>query len=173
MEPTSYPKDDPGPQTLLTSSTESENGARLLSMLSKASGYVGVINAAGSRFQGDSGAMKPVLTQLRQRGLLYLELRTATQSASPPIASALGLPYASVDRVLDSPATRDGVDRALAELEATARQKGTAIGVIGPHPVALERLEAWFNTLPQKGIVAVPVSAVAAPAGAGAVASTN
>ncbi|GIL39591.1 divergent polysaccharide deacetylase family protein [Roseiterribacter gracilis] len=173
MEPTSYPKDDPGPQTLLTSSTETDNSTRLLSMLSRASGYVGIINSAGSRFQGDSGAMKPVLTQLRQRGLLYLELRTATQSASPPIVQALGLPYASVDRVLDSPATRVAVDTALAELEATARQKGFAIGVIGPHPIALERLQAWFGTLAQKGIVAVPVSAVATASGAGPVASTN
>jgi uncharacterized protein len=173
MEPTSYPKDDPGPQTLLTSSTETDNSTRLLSMLSRASGYVGIINSAGSRFQGDSGAMKPVLTQLRQRGLLYLELRTATQSASPPLVQALGLPSASVDRVLDSPATRAAVDTALAELEATARQKGFAIGVIGPHPIALERLQAWFGTLSQKGIVAVPVSAVATASGAGPVASTN
>ncbi|MDB5368192.1 MAG: divergent polysaccharide deacetylase family protein [Rhodospirillales bacterium] len=173
MEPNTYPKDDPGPQTLLTSATETDNTARLTSMLTRASGYVGIINSSGSRFQGDTGAMKPILTQLRQRGLLYVELRTATQSAAPPLAAALGLPYANVDRVLDSPATRAAVDLALAELEGTARHKGFAIGVISPHPAALERLAAWFATLPQKGIVAVPVSAVAAPAGPAPVASTN
>jgi uncharacterized protein len=171
MEPSTYPKDDPGPQTLLTSATEADNSARLTSMLTRASGYVGVVNTAGSRFLGDPGAMKPVLTQLRQRGLLYVELRTAPQSAASTLAQALGLPFATVDRVVDSPATRAGVDLALAELETTARRKGFAIGVVNAHPAVLERLAAWYATLPQKGIVPVPVSAVAAPSGSGTVAS--
>lgn len=164
MEPDSYPKNDPGPATLLTSLTEDSNSLRLTGMLTRASGYVGMINTQGSKFLAEPATLRPVLAQLRQRGLLFVESKTAAASAVPTIARELALPYAQVDKVLDQQPSKVAIDKALAELEATAKRKGFAIGMAGTYPVTIERLNAWLPTLQAKGIAIVPVTAVGAPA---------
>jgi polysaccharide deacetylase 2 family uncharacterized protein YibQ len=164
MEPDSYPKNDPGPATLLTSLTEDSNSVRLTGMLTRASGYVGMINVQGGRFLAEPATLRPVLAQRRPRGLLFVESRTAAASAVPTIARELALPYAQVDRVLDQTPSKRAIDKQLAELEATARRKGYAIGLAGTYPVTVERLNAWLPTLQAKGIAIVPVTAVGAPA---------
>lgn len=160
MEPTDFPNTDPGPQTLLTALTGRQNLERLTWTLERAQGYVGVINAQGSRFTASADAMRPVIDRLFQRGLLMVDARTAPNSVAVRIADDVGLPRAYADRLIDQEASRPAIDRALADLERLARQNGAAVGIAQTYPVTFERLINWLAQIESRGFVIAPVSAV-------------
>lgn len=162
MEPESYPLDDPGPHTLLTGLKPSENLERLRWMLSRFTGYVGVIDDHGSRFATAESAMLPILAELGGRGLLYLDSRAADRGLSADLARRVGLPHAVNDRVIDNPATRDSIDARLAEVEQIASRKGMAVALAFHYPVTLERLSAWVRNVEDRGFVLAPISALVA-----------
>lgn len=159
MEPAGYPLNDPGDRALLTGQPMAENLDRLDWALSRAQGYVGAIGAIGGmrgeRFAALPEAIGAVQQALFQRGLLYIDPRPG----APPPARAWGR---SVDVLLDEPAgTRGEIDRRLAELEAVARDRGTALGLAGSaSPVVVERIAAWAQGLEARGLVLAPVSAM-------------
>jgi polysaccharide deacetylase 2 family uncharacterized protein YibQ len=160
MEPTDFPNTAPGPQTLLTALTGRQNLERLTWTLERAQGYVGVINAQGSRFTASADAMRPVIDRLFQRGLLMVDARTATNSVAVRIADDVGLPRAYADRLIDQEASRPAIDRALADLERLARQNGSALGIAQTYPVTFERLINWLPQIEARGFVIAPVSAI-------------
>ncbi len=160
MEPETYPQDDPGPLTLLTSLGPDRNRERLNHVLSRGIGYVGVVSTMGSRFTATPDSLEPMLAALAQRGLLVLDSRTTSQSTVSRLAASVGMPWAVSDRFIDSVASRDAIDLKLRELEEIALEDGNAIGVGLPFPVTLERLHAWIPSLEERGIVLAPISAV-------------
>jgi hypothetical protein len=169
MEPFNYPALDPGPHTLLTtlpfaneesSAPFDDNQARLDWLLSRFSGYVGVTNFLGDKFISDPESLTPVLESLRDRGLMFLNARTAPSSVAGQLAADLALPQALNNRFIDNEASRVAIDARLFELERIAKSEGTAVGIGFPYPVTLERVARWVPTLREKGIVLAPISAV-------------
>ncbi|MEJ0018737.1 MAG: divergent polysaccharide deacetylase family protein [Acetobacteraceae bacterium] len=163
MEPTGFPLNDPGRQAMMTSLTPEQNRPRLMWALSRITGYVGVtgIEAGmrGERFASMPDEMNPVLAEVARRGLLYVDPR--------PGSEALPLAWnRSVDVVIDEPATGPDIDEKLARLSALAREKGSALGLVGTvRPVTTQRLIAWTSGLAADGLALAPVSAlVRAPA---------
>ncbi|MFI5024909.1 MAG: divergent polysaccharide deacetylase family protein [Alphaproteobacteria bacterium] len=149
-----------GPQALLTAVTPAENLARLSWLLSRFTGYVGATNYMGSSFSSAEEDMRPILAELKERGLLFLDSGTSGNSATARIARQLGLPEAATERIIDTEASRDAIDQRLQAVEDEARQKGASIAVGFPYPVTIERVAAWTATLAQKGISLAPVSAM-------------
>jgi polysaccharide deacetylase 2 family uncharacterized protein YibQ len=160
MEPVDFPREDPGPATLLTTLTPEQNLERLEWTMSRAIGYVGVTNFMGSRFAASPDALQPILQVLKGRGLLLLETRVSNQSQIASIGDGLSLPRAADDRNLDGDLTRGGIEQALAELEQIARRKDGAIGVGSDFPITIERIAAWAETVDGKGFVLAPLSAM-------------
>lgn len=159
-EPPEFPRNDPGPYTLLAALSPAENLDRLEYVLSRVPGYVGVVTTTAGRFFANEEALQPVLTLLRRRGLLYLDGRGSPRSVAQQMAQAVGLPRAYGNRVLDAEASRGAIDNRLAELEKIARESGIAIGIGQPYPVTIERVANWYETLDAKGLALVPVTAV-------------
>lgn len=158
MEPQGYPLNDSGNEGLMTSLGRAENMTRLLWAMSRFGGYVGATGALGDlrgeRFAGLSDQFEPVLRQVGKRGLLYVDPRPGQ---APP-AQVWGR---VVDLVVDDPATPDGIDARLAELEAIAKERGSALGLAGaPRPVTVDRIAAWTDSLADKGLALAPVSAI-------------
>jgi polysaccharide deacetylase 2 family uncharacterized protein YibQ len=167
MEPTDFPRQDPGPYSLLTALAAKENIERLDWVLSRATGYVGIANMMGSRFTTSQSSLVPVFDELKKRGLLFVDTRTSEQSVAGSLANSLGVPRAVSDVTLDIEAARDAIDQRLAQLEEKARRSGTALATGFAYPVTLERVALWAKTLGDKGIALAPASAlVAAPAAA-------
>jgi polysaccharide deacetylase 2 family uncharacterized protein YibQ len=160
MEPADYPDDDPGPEALMTGNSDAENLKRLNWNLERASGYVGIVNFMGSRFTSSEAKLTPVLNQLHDRGLLIVDTRVNPLTAVPALARELKVPYAVADADIDMTASRDAIDANLARLEDIAHKQGHALGVASIYPVTFERLAEWAKSLPDKGIVLAPVSAV-------------
>ena len=132
MEPLDYPQTDPGPHTLLTNATPAENTDNLHWLMSRFSGYVGIGNFLGAKFTADPASFAPVLQEIGERGLIYLDDGTSPQSLTASLAAQSGVPAVKADLVLDT--TPDGIDAALVKLEAIARDKGLAIGVASALP---------------------------------------
>jgi uncharacterized protein len=159
-EPPDFPRNDPGPYTLLASLSTADNLDRLETVLSRVPGYVGVLTTNQGRFFANEEALQPVLTLLRRRGLLYVDGRGAPRSVAQQLAAAVGLPRAYGNRFLDAEASRGAIDNRLAELERIARESGIAIGIGQPYPVTIERVAQWAETLEQKGLALAPITAV-------------
>jgi hypothetical protein len=160
MEPANFPTRDPGPQTLLTSLSPRENLDRLDWVLGRAAGYVGVTNYMGSRFTTSPQALRPVLTTLRDRGLMFVDARTTPRSEAAHLATEISLPRAINDRMIDEQASRAAIDAMLTDIERVATQTGNAVAMGQPYPVTLERLAAWLPTLEGKGIALAPITAM-------------
>jgi polysaccharide deacetylase 2 family uncharacterized protein YibQ len=161
MEPVDYPRVDPGPHTLLISLDRQQNVERLQWVLSRVTGYVGVVTAAGSRFTTSQGDLLPILDEIKARGLMFVDSRSTENSVAGSLAKSIGLPRAVSDLALDQQAARDAIDAKLQQLEQIARQTGVAVGLGEVYPVTIERLAQWVPTLERKGITLAPVSAAA------------
>jgi len=162
MEPADYPRVDPGPKTLLTSLDKQQNLERERWVLTRVTGYVGVVSLNGSRFTTSKADLLPILDEIKSRGLMFVDSRTTDQSVAASLAKSIGLPHAVSDLVLDRQAARDAIDQRLQQLETLARQNGVAVGITSDvYPVTMERVALWFQGLAQKGIVLAPVSATA------------
>jgi polysaccharide deacetylase 2 family uncharacterized protein YibQ len=157
LEPENYPTEDPGPHTLLTTLPPDENLKRLQWLMSRYTGYVGVTNLMGARFETTREAFLPVLEEVKRRGLLYLDDGSVKGSTGEPIAGAIGLDYAVANVRLDDSA--GGIARGLAQLETVARERGTAIGVAKVKAGTVRQIADWAGKLEAKGLVLVPVSA--------------
>jgi polysaccharide deacetylase 2 family uncharacterized protein YibQ len=160
LEPDDYPKVDPGPHTLLTTLPPAENMKRLQWLMSRYAGYVGITNQMGAKFESTQDSLTPVLEELKQRGLLYVDDGSVQASTAGQIASTIGLDYSVASVQIDvGPSTGD-VAKQLAKLEATAKENGAAIAVVKAKPATIKQLAEWANKLEGKGFVLVPVSAV-------------
>jgi uncharacterized protein len=156
LEPNNYPTENPGAHTLLTSLPPEENMKRLQWMMSRYTGYVGVTNLMGAKFEASPEALTPVLEELKKRGLLYVDDGSVHASTTSQIGSTIGLDYAVATVQSDG----SDIAKQLAKLEATAKEKGAAIAVVKVKLGTAKQLADWAEKLQSKGIVLVPVSAV-------------
>lgn len=158
MEPFDYPENDPGPHTLRTGGEPADNIDRLHWIMSRFSGYTGVVNFMGAKFTAQEQALRPVLKDMADRGLVMLDDGSSNRSMIGDVAAALKLPAARADVNLDALARPDAIDRELAKLETVAREKGIAIGTASAIPLTVDRISRWAKTLNDRGIVLVPAA---------------
>jgi hypothetical protein len=162
MEPVDYPRQDPGYNALLIANSTEQNLDRLDWSLSQTVGYVGLIGRMGSRFQAARDSLAPVLQNVAQRGLLFIDNRAAAESTVGAIAAADKLPYAAASRVIDAKPDGTTIVRNLTDLEDIARRNHVALGLISAEPGAIDRLVSWAAGLQSHGLMLAPVSAIAA-----------
>src|SRR6185312_10111520 len=126
-------------------------------------GYVGAIGAEGAmhgeRFASLSDELNLLLGDLAKRGLLYVDPR--------PGAAPLPLVWQrTIDRVIDEQETPASIAEALQALVKRAKEKGSALGLVGVvRPRTTQLLADWASGLAADGLALAPVSAlVQAPA---------
>lgn len=158
MEPFDYPRQDPGPHTLLVSAAPAENRDRMNWLLSRFRTYVGVVNFMGARFTGEAAALNPVVADIGRRGLLYLDDGTSSRSRAAEAAASAQTPFLAADLSLDAVQEAAAIDRQLALLEERAR--GRAIAVATAFPVTIDRLREWSKSAAKRGIAIVPLTAL-------------
>ncbi len=161
MEPENSAEDDEGDRALTPDADLAANGRNLEWALSAANAIVGATAADPS---GNGEHVTSAITVFRHTvaetlaadGLLYV----ATADAAPPAVP--GLPVARADLSIDARPAPDALDGKLESLAADAVRNGTALGTLGPPlPSTEARLAAFLRTLPARGIVLVPASALA------------
>ena len=113
----------------------------------------------GAKFESSQVSFLPVLEEVKSRGLLYLDDGSVRGSTAGQIASMLGLDYSTANVQIDASDKPEDIDKALAQLERAARERGSAIGIASGKPATIKKLLTWSESLQSKGIVLVPVSA--------------
>lgn len=161
FEPFDYPANNPGRETLLVGSSESQNLARLHTAMATITNYTGIMNYQGGRYLADQNALEPVLRDVGQRGLLFLDDGTSAQSKTQVIAGAINLPHAFADVTLDGQLQQDAILKKLDELERIADRKGSAIGVASAFDESIDAIVKWMREAQSRGIEIVGVSALA------------
>jgi len=164
MEPFGYPDNDPGPQTLLTSLAPQQNIDRLYWLMSRMQAYVGIINMMGARFTASEQSFAPVLRETAKRGLIFVDDGSNPRSVAGRIAGANNVPFARADVVLDSVPTPGEIDRALGRLEIAARERSVAVGISSALPVSIAHIAKWAKAAESRGLLLVPITAVAVKA---------
>lgn len=153
MEPTGYPDNDPGPYTLLASSSPDEISAKLDWLLSRGVGYFGVANYLGDRFVTSSDSATALMTQLRAKGLAFIDDGTLGRQGG-------AFARASADRIVDEEQSPAAIQRQLSALEAQAKTEGAAMGSGFSYPVTVEVAARWTAGLPERGLQLAPASAM-------------
>jgi len=147
-----------------------ENVRCLRAALEKATGYVGVALLSGPVVEDDA-TLRPLLAEIRDRGLLVLEFeRWSGKSLVHPISRELGIPY-STD--IDSPiawvdrfnangreTTAADVDAGLGEVEKYVRTARFGLGWSLARPLAIDRITAWAAGARTRGFLLAPVTGV-------------
>jgi polysaccharide deacetylase 2 family uncharacterized protein YibQ len=159
MEPVGFPAANPGPKTLLSDAAPEQNLEALRWHMSRFAGYSGVTNYMGARLLVTEGALKPVMAELRARGLVYLEDATVNLTLSPKVGQEVRLPVQRASMVIDAEPTAPAIAEALERLEQEAIRNGSAIATGSGLGVTIETVAEWAKTLQEKGIMLVPVSA--------------
>ena len=133
--------------------------------MSRFQGFVGIGNFMGARFLSNEPAMTAVMREVAKRGLGYFDDGTATRAVASQVAGANNVPFARADIVIDATPTPQNIDAALARLENLARERGVAVGSASALPVSIDRIAQWAKAAESRGIVLVPISAVASRPG--------
>src|SRR6516165_7247891 len=113
----------------------------------------------GARFTTSEPSFGPILRETAKRGLIFVDDGANPRSVAARIAGANNLPFAKADVVLDVVPTPDEVERALARLEMTARERSVAVGIASALPVSLEHGN-WAKAAESRGLLLVPITAV-------------
>jgi uncharacterized protein len=159
MEPFDYPARNPGQNTLLVSMQPTETSASLSWLLSRFTGYTGVVNYLGARLTSEPAALNPIMQTLQQRGLVYIDDGSSPRSVAEEVASGIGLPIRHVDIAIDGDSKFDSISAKLRKLEEMAAGGQIVIGIGTGLPSTIDALENWTKKLPSRGILLVPVSA--------------
>ena len=161
-EPPESVESNLAPQGLSASLSPEQNIERLHWMMSRFQGYVGVANQMGGRLTASEAALAPILREIGNRGLIYVDDGSSPRSLAGQAGGTGGAGFARANLMLDAVTSPVEIDRALAKLEGLARQNGMAVGFATAWPAVIERIAKWSKTLEGRGVSLVPITAAAA-----------
>jgi hypothetical protein len=104
---------------------------------------VGTNNHMGSSFTRNDRAMRIFLAATRQKGLYFLDSRTAGDSLGYSLAGEMGLKAAKRDIFLDNVRDPQKIIGQLRKLLEVARQRGEAVAIGHPYPETLQALREY------------------------------
>lgn len=127
-----------------------ENLRRLRAVLGRGEGYAGLVVSSPDRVVPADETMRPLVSEIAERGLALIEINPAPGSASiQRLTQEFGAGYARSTDVLDYKLTGDGVSGNLDRLVAwvgespSDRQPRHAFGVVQPDDEAIDAILAW------------------------------
>ncbi len=160
MEPLGYPANNPGPQTLMANASDVANQQALHWHMTRFSGYTGLVNYMGGRFMNAPSPLRELFTELRQRGLYFLEDGSVQLSARATVAKVTNAQTRRADIMLDANPSPEAIAAQLELVEGQARANGFAIATGTGLEVTIDTVKEWAQGARERGIVLVPVSAV-------------
>ncbi|HDH96245.1 MAG TPA: divergent polysaccharide deacetylase family protein [Proteobacteria bacterium] len=158
MEPVDYPRINPGKGALTTIMSDYELVRQLEEDLAQIALAVGANNHMGSRLTQDEDAMRVVLSDLKKRGLFFVDSRTIASTVALKVAKEIGLPCIGRDLFLDHIIDEELIRQNIAKAGSIAKKRGYAVAIGHPHLATLNALKAELPKLKSQGIKVVPVS---------------
>lgn len=160
METERYPAIDPGPYGIRKDRSASENHDRMLAVMSKARGYVGLLATERDVVTLDRNLTAPLIDGFAERGLLFISGYSQQPEGMFRLVRPAGVPILFTDVAIERLITETHIRNQLATAEDIARARGKALLVATPYPLVIELLGDWTRGLAAKGFTLVPVSAL-------------
>ncbi len=140
LEPSEYPRVNPGPGVLLSSMSPDA----LIEQLTKDLDFIphirGVNNHMGSEITTISTKMYQIFSILKKRDLFFVDSKTSSDSLCKPSARLLKLPFGERDVFLDHAVDSDSIRKQIRTLLRIAQRQGEAIGIGHPHKTTYQVL---------------------------------
>ena len=160
MQPKDPANHHPRDQFILTDSSDAEITALLDAALRAVPYAKGVNNHMGSRLTSDPLAMRRVLEQFKERGLFFVDSKTAPTTVAFSLARQLGMKTVLRDVFLDDVQSYEHSSAQIRRLVDVARRNGKALAIGHPFPSTLAALRDAVPWLKRQGIEIVPVSQI-------------
>lgn len=162
MEPQSYPKELPGNGGLFVSMSDNEIRNQFRKDLAAVPHAIGVNNHMGSRFTEDEDKMTVIMTELKNKGLYFVDSRTVKDSKAREAADRIGVRFLARKIFIDND---QDYESSLENLTGLTRDPGikgrSPILFIGhPYPSTILAIRDAIPILRAKGIRIVPVSKI-------------
>jgi polysaccharide deacetylase 2 family uncharacterized protein YibQ len=160
LEPKGYPRQDPGPGTILVDDSELKIKAKMdqaLKLYPKAAGFYAV---AGSRALEDSRVCNIVLKYCLQKGLIFLEPQPSTRSLAFELAGQLECRYLKPDMVIEVKDSRSSVAAQLNKALSACREKGRYVILAPASPAFIKALKETAGEKTKKEFDFISVSKI-------------
>lgn len=126
-------------------------------MLNDHPGIKGANNHTGSKMTEDAHAMEIILTELKQRKLIFIDSRTTSETVAETLAHQLKVPTASRNVFIDQGFNGGDVKANMLKLAEIAHKEGSAIGIGHAIPSTLDDVIDILPQIAEKGIDIVPI----------------
>lgn len=111
-------------------------------------GVVGVNNHRGSRATSTPRIMGPVLAEIKEQGLIFVDSRTSGKSVAFRMASEMKVPTLRNEVFLDHEANADEMKKALERAFSIARKQGIVVVIGHARPDTLKFLKTLSESNP-------------------------
>jgi len=156
MEPLNS-SESPGPGALLLSMSGDQIRRNIKAALDTSPYFDGVNNHMGSRMTRDAHIMVTVLSELKGRGLFFIDSMTTNESKGWKVARELKIPTLKRDIFLDDDPSAEAIRSQIARLVKIAKIRGMALAIGHPHKTTLRSLQEEAAHFGEKGIEIVAV----------------
>jgi hypothetical protein len=120
-------------------------------------GVVGVNNHIGSKGTEDPVLMTTVLTEIKRRGLFFVDSLTSEQSVCSSVAKKLKMRIAVRDVFLDNRNERPSIERQFMIAERLAMKNGYALIIGHDRALTLQIIKEQVDKLTKEGVEFIPV----------------
>ncbi len=162
MESHDFPRTDVGVLALKTQDTPQEYHTKLHTLLSRATGYSGVMNYLGSKYILDDTVSLTLLNDLKQYGLYFVENKTIRSGILSEIAKPNNIPYGASFDIIDEALSPSLINTNFGVIEKNALNGTPIIATAYLSPLSLSLLRTRIITYRQNNqndIQLVPISA--------------
>jgi hypothetical protein len=129
----------------------------LAKIFSEMPGVVGVNNHIGSKGTEDPVLMTTVLTEIKRRGLFFVDSLTSEQSVCSSVAKKLKMRIAVRDVFLDNRNERPSIERQFMIAESLAMKNGYALIIGHDRALTLQIIKEQVDKLTKEGVEFIPV----------------
>ncbi len=153
VEPSVVREKYPRGYMLTTEMSQKEVHRLLTKVLNEFQGIVGVNNHEGSRGTESVALMTTVLTELKRRGLFFVDSLTSSKSVCAPVASRVGVLFARRNVFLDNRNERASIEHQFALAAKIAKDNGSVVIIGHDRELTMQILTEQIRKLKAQGYV--------------------
>lgn len=157
MEPYNLSPEDDVPGHMLKASASPQENVRVLERtLSRAQGYMGVMNFYGEKFLDTPNAATPVFASLKETGIGFIYNGVGRADNVRRLSG--DIPWTQSSAIIDLNPSAAQVQENLTALEGVAGRRDIALGIGVAQPYTLDGIIFWAQGLEERDVVLVPAS---------------
>ncbi|MCK9275390.1 MAG: divergent polysaccharide deacetylase family protein [Syntrophales bacterium] len=160
MEPHGYPEKNPGQGALFLHMSKPEIEDAIQNAIDSIPFVTGANNHMGSRFMECEEKLAVVFSELKKRGMYFLDSCTTPESKAKIVASAVGVPCGVRDVFIDNNQERKETVRIIRNLIKERNGWETIIAIGHPYDSTLAAVEEVIPDLRTHGIKIVALSEI-------------